>query len=81
MSYDENKISDLIDVGVLERDVFIRKITQLQADNKDLVEMLKEFIQSCCGEQECEEELIKGLGNTLYNSVFKAKLLIQKMKQ
>jgi hypothetical protein len=42
----------------------------------EMLEMLKEFIDSLCGEQTCEEELIKGLGNTIYNSVFKAKQLI-----
>jgi hypothetical protein len=42
----------------------------------EMLEMLKEIIDNCCGEQTCEEELIKGLGHTLYNSVFKAKQLI-----
>jgi hypothetical protein len=42
----------------------------------EMLDMLNEFIDSLCGEQTCEEELIKGLGNTIYNSVFKAKQLI-----
>jgi len=43
----------------------------------EMLEMLKEFIDNLCGEQECEEELIKGLGHQTYNSVLKAKQLIK----
>lgn len=51
--------------------------TLLISKAPEMLEMLKEFIDSCCGEQQCEEELIKGLGNQIHNSVLKAKQLIK----
>lgn len=53
--------------------------------NNELLEKairnLKDIVYSCTGEQECEKELIKALGQTLYNSILNAKRFLHQHEQ
>lgn len=44
----------------------------------NLLAACQEMVSACCGDQESEEELLKGLGAPMYNAMLKLKSAISK---